>query len=291
MTYIHESSSSAVMDGKERAGNYLAMQKVFGNIYLGKFYQILAENRRNGRYLEIGAGPGYQTAEVMKRLAPEEIVIVEPSKDMISAADEYLTQRGYRNKVELRCGFVEDENLINSLGKFDLIYSTLSMHHWADAAHALRNLSKALRPGGVMIIHDFRRIELPGNLKLHRDSHRAYTPMEIEKMLKQAGIERFQLTFSFPFQILVVKEAEISPIPGLFPEIDTLDDVNPGREAAVLSINTDDDISRELKQAGFKPATRVRVINSDPYHLICGIEQKRFVIDRETASGISVQMF
>jgi ubiquinone/menaquinone biosynthesis C-methylase UbiE len=39
---------------------------------------------------------------------------------------------------------------------FDLVVSTLSMHHWADPAAALAEIGRVLRPGGRALIWDFR---------------------------------------------------------------------------------------------------------------------------------------
>jgi ubiquinone/menaquinone biosynthesis C-methylase UbiE len=39
---------------------------------------------------------------------------------------------------------------------FDLVVSTLSMHHWADPAAGLAEIGRALRPGARALIWDFR---------------------------------------------------------------------------------------------------------------------------------------
>jgi ubiquinone/menaquinone biosynthesis C-methylase UbiE len=41
-------------------------------------------------------------------------------------------------------------------GSFDLVVSTLSMHHWADPAAGLAEIGRVLRPGGRALIWDFR---------------------------------------------------------------------------------------------------------------------------------------
>jgi SAM-dependent methyltransferase len=49
-------------------------------------------------------------------------------------------------------------------GSFDLVVSTLSMHHWADATTGLAEIGRVLRPDGRALIWDLR----PGVVPLHR---------------------------------------------------------------------------------------------------------------------------
>jgi ubiquinone/menaquinone biosynthesis C-methylase UbiE len=46
---------------------------------------------------------------------------------------------------------------------FDAVVSTLSMHHWDDPAAGLAEVARVLRPGGRVLIWDFR----PGRIPLH----------------------------------------------------------------------------------------------------------------------------
>jgi ubiquinone/menaquinone biosynthesis C-methylase UbiE len=41
-------------------------------------------------------------------------------------------------------------------GSFDLVISTLSMHHWADPTAGLAEIGRVLRPGGRALVWDFR---------------------------------------------------------------------------------------------------------------------------------------
>jgi ubiquinone/menaquinone biosynthesis C-methylase UbiE len=50
-------------------------------------------------------------------------------------------------------------------GSFDLVMSTLSMHHWADPSAGLAEIARVLRPGGRFLVWDLR----PGAVPFHRD--------------------------------------------------------------------------------------------------------------------------
>jgi SAM-dependent methyltransferase len=49
-------------------------------------------------------------------------------------------------------------------GCFDLVVSTLSMHHWADPREGLAEIGRVLRPGGRALVWDLR----PGLVPFHR---------------------------------------------------------------------------------------------------------------------------
>jgi ubiquinone/menaquinone biosynthesis C-methylase UbiE len=44
---------------------------------------------------------------------------------------------------------------------FDLVVSTMSMHHWADPTTGLAEFNRVLRPGARALIWDFRRGRVP----------------------------------------------------------------------------------------------------------------------------------
>jgi SAM-dependent methyltransferase len=46
-------------------------------------------------------------------------------------------------------------------GSFDLVVSTLSMHHWADPMAGLAEIGRVLRPGGRALVWDFRAGPVP----------------------------------------------------------------------------------------------------------------------------------
>jgi ubiquinone/menaquinone biosynthesis C-methylase UbiE len=46
-------------------------------------------------------------------------------------------------------------------GTFDVVVSTLSMHHWNDTTAGLGDIARVLRPGGRALIWDFSRGRIP----------------------------------------------------------------------------------------------------------------------------------
>jgi SAM-dependent methyltransferase len=92
--------------------------------------------------------------------------------------------------VRLVEGFVEDGALLNSLGQFDLIYSTLSMHHWGNPIFGLKNLMKVLKPDGLMVIYDIRAPHEGRQSKVN----------DIRVVLAAAGIDNYTIKNGLMFR-------------------------------------------------------------------------------------------
>lgn len=200
-----------VIQGKQTAEEYLAMQEKLGKFYLKKFLAILDDQKRTGDFLEIGSGPGYQTARVAERNRESRIKALEPSSDMIAIARSYLDSQGCGDRVEFIEGSVEDEGLFARLGAFDLIYSTFSLHHWHDPIKAIRNLHHALKTDGVLLLYDFERHWLTyyrpvGRKGISESIKASYTRREISSMISGLGIGRFEVQRHFPYLCISIEK-------------------------------------------------------------------------------------
>jgi predicted O-methyltransferase YrrM len=200
-----------VLAGEKKAEDYLAMQERLGRFYLRGFLEILARQNRSGRFLEVGTGPGYQTAVIATAYPETEIVGLEPSADMVKIATTYTEDRGLGDRTSFVEGVVEDEALVSSLGEFELVYSTFSLHHWADPVRAVRNIYEALSTGGVLVIFDFERRWLqyyfmPGPRGMRESIKAAYTRTEIGAMMAELGIPTFDVKRRFPYMTVIAEK-------------------------------------------------------------------------------------
>lgn len=200
-----------VITGKQTAEEYLAMQQKLGKFYLKGFLAILEDQKKTGDFLEIGCGPGYQTAQVAKHNKHSRIQALEPSSDMIAIAKAFLENQGLRDRVQFTEGSVEEERLVRSLGKFDLVYSTFSLHHWKDPVKAIANLHGALKPEGVCLLYDFQRHWLTYSLPVGRkgiaESIKAsYTLQEIASMINTSKVEKYRIERHFPYLCVVIQK-------------------------------------------------------------------------------------
>lgn len=103
--------------------------------------------------LDVGTGPGVLLAEIA-RLRPDlRVTGIDPSVDMITAANR--TIGGFGDRVVARIGDVTRLDFPDA--SFDVVVSSFSMHHWDDVPAAVPELARVLRPGGGLYIYDLEK--------------------------------------------------------------------------------------------------------------------------------------
>jgi len=156
-----------------------------------------------GRYLEIGAGPGVLTVEIARNYPEVEITALELLPDMVTVGREYVAENKLDNRIKFVVGNVEDKELLHSLGEFDLVYSTYSLHHWANPEKAIVNLYSTVKKGGMLYIFDLRRVcwlyWIPIKNGFFNSIRASYLHNEITLLLRELGIENTEIKNEFPF--------------------------------------------------------------------------------------------
>jgi ubiquinone/menaquinone biosynthesis C-methylase UbiE len=112
----------------------------------------LARERPSGTLLDIGCGPGHLTAALSRKFPDAASVGLDVNGHMLA-----LARRRFRAVPGL--GFVrgDAERLPFADSSIDTIVSSLSLHHWKDAAAALKEIGRVLTPGGSLVLFDLRR--------------------------------------------------------------------------------------------------------------------------------------
>jgi ubiquinone/menaquinone biosynthesis C-methylase UbiE len=101
--------------------------------------------------LDVGTGPGVLLVELAARRPDLRLTGIDLSADMITAATRNLAPYGERARA--RVGDVTDLPFPDA--SFDLVVSSLSLHHWDHPEAAVAELARVLRPGGRIAIYDF----------------------------------------------------------------------------------------------------------------------------------------
>lgn len=115
----------------------------------------LKKHRPHGILVDVGCGPGYLVAAIVKSIPRLSIIGVDISLEMVKAATINLSSIGFAKRVEFRLGDVEELPFRDN--EVDFVVSTLSLHHWQNPSQALVEICRILKPDGQFLIFDLRR--------------------------------------------------------------------------------------------------------------------------------------
>ncbi len=114
---------------------------------LGKLRKALGhEPRHYRRALEIGAGTGYFTLNLLRAEVIEEAVATDISPGMLATLRRSARELGER----VETAAAEATELPFADGEFDLVFGHAVLHHLPDLDAAFREFRRVLRPGGVL---------------------------------------------------------------------------------------------------------------------------------------------
>jgi SAM-dependent methyltransferase len=137
------------------AGVYDTLSRLLlGPLIEGIAADIAAAAPAGAQVLEVGCGPGHLSIRLARHAFEVTGLDLDPA--MIARARANADRPG--NSDQRRPSFVVGDvaTLAFPDGSFDLVVSTLSMHHWADPMAGLAEIGRVLRPGGRALIWDFR---------------------------------------------------------------------------------------------------------------------------------------
>ena len=181
---------------------------------LGSLFGSIAANVAStaspgARVLEVGCGPGHLALRLARNHGLD-VTGLDLDPAMIERAR--ANAQGARQEVDPTPIFVVGDaaSLPFADATFDVVVSTLSMHHWAEPTIGLAEIDRVLRPGGRALIWDMR----PGIVPLHR-----HVP-DPEGHARGSGLRvvtatpwRWPWRFSLLTRIELVHDAAPSPLP------------------------------------------------------------------------------
>ena len=145
------------------AGVYDAVSRlVFGSFFEGVAGDVAAVAPDGARVLEVGCGPGLLSIRLARKHGLA-VTGMDLDPAMVERANANAAREGEGPRPAFSVG--DAGSLEFPDGSFDLVVSTLSMHHWADPSAGLAEIARVLRPGGRALIWDLR----PGLVPFHAD--------------------------------------------------------------------------------------------------------------------------
>ena len=146
----------------------------------------LAELKPGDRVLDIGCGTGTLALAAKQRVGCcGQVVGVDASPEMVLRASRKVRRTGLT--VDIKEGVVESLPLAK--GQFDVVLSTLMLHHLPVEARrrCLSEIRRVLVPGGRVFIADFGEPTRRGGVWSHIHRHGGIRLPEIIGLLNEAG--------------------------------------------------------------------------------------------------------
>jgi len=161
---------------------------------------VLRAGIARGDALEIGPGPGYLGLEWLANTDATCLTGFDISPDMIALARRNADGYKLSGRATYVCGSAA--SLPFGDRSFDAVFTAGSLHEWSDPAKTLREAWRVLKPGGRLLVMDFRR-DMPAVFKwslwlmarpkamrpgLLSSIGAAYTPGEVSALVEHAGL-------------------------------------------------------------------------------------------------------
>jgi SAM-dependent methyltransferase len=147
------------------AAAYDAMSRLFfGSLFGPVAADVAATVPEGARVLEVGCGPGHLSIRLARQHGLDVTGLdLDPAMIERTRANAYRARDGEERRPSFLVGDVAALPFPD--GTFDLVVSTMSMHHWADPTAGLTEIARVLRPDARALVWDFR----PGFVPFHGD--------------------------------------------------------------------------------------------------------------------------
>ena len=146
------------------------------------------EPDKNLNAMEFGCGTGLISFHLRERL--KKISLVDTSSGMIQVLKEKIKAVGATN-MEAYLGDLQTEEIVT--GEFDIIYTSMALHHISDVDSILKKLSGYLKKGGKLCIVDL--VEEDGSFHKNEkdfDGHNGFNLESLKKILRKSGLNRVE---------------------------------------------------------------------------------------------------
>ena len=135
--------------------------------------------------LDVGCGTGRLLELAARRWSGARLTGIDASEAMVAEAQR-------KHDVDARFTFKlgDASSLPLQDASFDVVFSTISFHHWGDQASGVREVARVLRPGGLFVLAD---ISLPAPFRFRAlfgwgDRANFQRPQAIRQLFGQASL-------------------------------------------------------------------------------------------------------
>lgn len=155
--------------------------------------------------LEFGCGTGLVSFNLVDKF--EHITLIDSSEGMIQKLKDKIKDCKVRNMTAMKLDINEDVNKL--VHKFDVIYTSMAMHHIKDIERTLKNLYTIIKDGGYICLVDLD--EDDGSFhKLEKDfdGHNGFKQSEMKELFEKIGFQDV-ISYSFYKDAKIIEEERV----------------------------------------------------------------------------------
>jgi len=120
--------------------------------------RFLGADVRGKTFLDAGSGSGLHSLAALT-LGVERVVSFDYDKDSVACTNAVRDKSAYTARWQVMHGSLMDQGFMKGLGAFDIVYSWGVLHHTGDMWHALENLCGLTKPGGLVWVAIYNKVE------------------------------------------------------------------------------------------------------------------------------------
>src|SRR5437016_560466 len=149
-----------VMDSPEEARDYDAMDhSAVNRIFVADF---LAAWDGQNPILDVGTGTALIPIELCRQAPGARITAIDLAEHMIRLGQDNVGKAGFAGRLQLKC--CDAKHLPFPDGMFAALISNSILHHIPEPADVVREMIRAVRRGGLILVRDLLRPENEGML-------------------------------------------------------------------------------------------------------------------------------
>lgn len=150
------SESDLYAAGEERFGSIGSRMYSFSRIIptMRNFYKFVLEDLISLEFqdlLDIGSGNGHVLITLAKMKKNFSGTGIDPSQQMVYVAAKKAKRSGIDQRIRFEIG---SSRHIPGEEKYDIIYTTMSFHHWKDREKSIEGIMQRLKPGGRFVVYE-----------------------------------------------------------------------------------------------------------------------------------------
>ena len=161
------------------------MQRVIFEPIQRTVLEMAAEQvARPAAILDVGCGTGKLLRSAEGLFPAARLVGVDAAPAMVRQA-QTTNSRGGMIQVQQATA----EQLPFPDASFDLVFSTMTFHHWQDQAKGAAEVARVLTPGGRWLLAEFVAAGLMKHIRRLLRLHQFPEPAQLERMLQSGGLK------------------------------------------------------------------------------------------------------